>query len=190
MNTMKLNCFPSSFLLGSAILMGGAMTIAGCHKSYPDEKGAVTSSLNSNNNLSSVDVSQDRDKGVMTLTGKVASEDARQQAETLAKQAAPDYTIVDEIGVRPPDAQNAGPVASNLDSGIEDNFKAAIKANPNLNDQSIHASVKNGTLVITGSVKTASQKAEVSTLANQVPYVRQVVNELAIEPNKHSSPNP
>jgi len=187
---MKLNGSASWFLLGSVMVMGGVMTIGGCNKSFPDEKGAVTSALKSNNDLNSVDVSQDRDKGTMTLSGKVPSESDRQQAEALAKQAAPDYAIVDEIGVRPPDAQNAGSVDSNLDSAIEDNFKAAIKANPNLNDQSIHDSVKNGTLVITGSVKTESQKAEVTKLAQQIPHVREVVNELSVEPNKHSSPNP
>jgi hyperosmotically inducible protein len=186
---MKLNYSPSSLLLAGAIVMGSAMVIAGCqNSSHPDEKSAVTNSLNSNN-LSSIDVSQDRDKGVMTLKGNVASDNDRQQAEAIARQSAPDYTIANEIGVRPPDAQNAGAVASNLDSAIEDNFKASIKANENLNDQSIHASAKNGTLVITGSVKTSAQKNEVGSLAKRVPNVQQVVNELDVKPDKHSTPN-
>src|SRR5579859_2539496 len=138
---MKLDRSPRPFLLGAAILMGGAMVIAGCNKTHPDEKSAVTNSLNSNN-LSAVSVSQDQEKGVMTLSGNVDNADAKSQAESLAKQAAPDYTIANEIGVRPPEVANAGAVASNLDSAIEDNFKAAIKAHENLNDQSIHASAR------------------------------------------------
>jgi len=185
---MKLDRSPRPFLLGAAILMGGAMVIAGCNKTHPDEKSAVTNSLNGNN-LSAVSVSQDQDKGVMTLSGNVDNADAKSQAESLAKQAAPDYTIANEIGVRPPEVANAGAVASNLDSAIEDNFKAAIKAHENLNDQSIHASAKNGTLVIKGSVKTAAQKKEVGTLAKQVPNVQQVVNELEVKPDKHSTPS-
>jgi hyperosmotically inducible periplasmic protein len=186
---MKLNNSPSPFLLLGAILMGGAMVIAGCQSNgHPDEKAAVTNSLKSNN-LGSLDVSQDQGKGVMTLKGNVASASDKQQAESLARQSAPDYTIADEIGVRPPDTQNVSAVASDLDSAIDDNFKAAIKAHENLNDQSIYASAKNGTLVITGSVKTATQKKEVSTLAKQVPNVQQVVNELDIKPDKHSMPN-
>jgi len=185
---MKLDRSPRPFLLGAAILMGGAMVIAGCNKTHPDEKSAVTNSLNSNN-LSAVSVSQDQEKGVMTLSGNVDNADAKSQAESLAKQAAPDYTIANEIGVRPPEVANAGAVASNLDSAIEDNFKAAIKAHENLNDQSIHASAKNGTLVIKGSVKTAAQKKEVGTLAKQVPNVQQVVNELEVKPDKHSTPS-
>ena len=180
---MKTKCCS---LLCGAILFGSM--IAGCHQSYPDAKGAVTDSLKANN-LDKIDVSQDRDKGVMTLKGNVASESDKQQAENLSKQAAPGYTIANEIGVRPPDASNAGAVASNLDSAIEDNFKAEIKAHRNLDDQSIHASSKNGTIVITGSVKTTAQKTEVSTLAKHVANVKQVVNELEVKPDKHSTPN-
>ncbi len=187
---MKPDHSPRTFLLGSAIVLASAMVIAGCNNkaSHPDEKSAVTNSL-SGNNLSAVDVSQDRDKGVMTLKGNVDSDDAKSKAESLAKQAAPDYTIANEIGVRPPDAANAGSVASNLDSAIEDNFKASIKAHENLNDQSISGSAKNGTLVIKGTVKTAAQKKEAGTLGKQVPNVQQVVNEIEVKSGKHSTPN-
>ena len=109
------------------------------------------------------------------------------QAENLAKQAAPDYRIDDEIGVRPPDVANAGAIASDLDKAIEDNFKASIKAHENLNDQSINGSAKNGTLVLKGSVKTTAQKKEAEQLAKKVPNVQQVVNELEVKPSKHST---
>lgn len=174
--------------LGAAATLLGALTVAGCHNqpAHPDEKSAVTTSLNANS-LSNVSVSQDRDKGVITLTGNVNSDDLKSQAETLAKQAAPDYTIADEIGVRPPgDQGQAGAVSSNLDSAIEDNFKASIKANKSLDEQSIHFKAKNGTLVLNGSVKTVEQKKEAGNLAKQVPNVQQVVNELEVKPKKHS----
>ena len=111
-------------------MLGAALAVAGCqHAAHPDEKSAVTSSLNSSN-LNAVDVSQDREKGVMTLSGnRRYRQDLKNRGRVcIAKQAAPDYTIADEIGVRPPDATQAGSVASNLDSAIEDNFKASIKA--------------------------------------------------------------
>jgi len=175
------------FLLSSAAVLAGVMAVAGCNKpSHPDEKSAVSDALK-NNNLSAVSVSQDRDKGVMTLKGDVDSQDIKNQAENVAKQAAPDYTIADEIGVRPPGASEAGSVASNLDSAIEDNYKAAIKAHASLNDQSIDFSAKNGTLVLKGSVKTAKQKKEAEDLAKKVPNVQQVVNEIEIKPGKHST---
>jgi hyperosmotically inducible protein len=176
-----------SFVLSSVAILAGAMAVAGCNKpAHPDEKSAVNDALK-NSSLSAVSVSQDRDKGVMTLKGNLDSQDMKNQAENLAKQAAPDYTIADEIGVRPPGANEAGAVASNLDSAIEDNYKAVIKAHASLNDQSIHCSAKNGTLVLEGSVKTARQKKEAEDLAKKVPNVQQVVNEIEIKPGKHST---
>ena len=187
---MKLTGSRHTFLLSAAAVLAGVMVVvAGCNKpSHPDEKSAVTDSLK-NNNLSAVSVSQDRDKGVMTLKGNLDSQDLKNQAESVAKQAAPDYTIADEIGVRPPGASEAGSVASNLDSAIEDNFKAVIKAHASLNDQSISGSAKNGTLVLKGSVKTAKQKKEAEDLAKKVPNVQQVVNEIEVNPKKHSTTN-
>lgn len=176
-------------LVWSVAVLAGALAISGCNKnsSHPDEKSAVKNSL-SNNNLGDISVSQDQDKGVMTLTGNVNSEDQKSQAETLAKQAAPDYTIANEVGVRPPGAESqAKSVQSNLDSAIEDNFKASLKGNKNLDDQSINFSAKNGTLVLKGTVKTAKQKREAEALAKRVPNVQQVVNEIEVKPGKHST---
>lgn len=188
---MKTTPMRRQFAFGSAALLAGALMVAGCHNqaAHPDEKAAVENALK-NNNLGDVHVSQDRDKGVMTLTGNVNSDDLKSQAENLAKQAAPDYTLADEVGVRPAgDESQAGAVASKLDSAIEDNFKASIKAHKVLDDQSIHCESKNGTLVIKGSVKTAEQKKEAERLAKKVPNVQQVVNELEVKPGKHSPAN-
>ena len=176
-------------LYATATVLAALLVFAGCEKAtHPDEKAAVTNSLKSNS-LSAVNVSQDRDKGVMTLTGNVSSEDMKTQAETLAKQAAPDYTVADEIGVRPPEQSNAGAISSDLDSAIEDNFKAEVKAHESLNDQSIRCSAKNGTLVLKGTVKTTAQKREAESLAKHIPNVQQVVNEIEVKPTKHSTSN-
>jgi len=185
---MKATSPQHQLLLAAATVLLAGLAMTGCQSSHPDEKSAVTTSL-SNNNLGAVSVSQDRDKGVMTLSGNVETPEFKSQAETLARQAAPDYTIADEIGIRPPGDNLAGAAASNRDSAIEDNFKAEIKEHKNLDDQSIHCSAKNGTLVLKGSVKTVSQKREAESLAKQVPNVQQVVNELEVKPGKHSSAN-
>jgi hyperosmotically inducible protein len=180
---------PHKLLAGSIAMLAGTLIFAGCDSkpAHPDEKSAVTSALSSSN-LSNVSVSQDQDKGVITLTGDVASADQKSQAENIARQAAPDYTIADEIGVRPAGAESqAKAVDSNLDSAIEDNFKASLKANANLDDQSIDYSAKNGTLMLKGTVKTAAQKAEAGKLAKEVPNVQQVVNEIEVKPGKHST---
>jgi hyperosmotically inducible protein len=176
---------------GSAAFLAASLAVSGCHNqpAHPDQKPFVTTAL-STNNLGNISVSQDRDKGVITLTGNLGSDDLKTEAESLARQAAPDYTIADEIGVRPPGAEGqARAVSSSLDSGIEDNFKASIKAHRNLDKQSIDYKAKNGTLVLKGTVKTDQQKKEAESLARQVPNVQQVVNEILVDPRKHSPAN-
>ena len=100
---MKNKSEKISIVVGTAMGLLGLALSLGCNNQHPDEKDAVTNALKSNN-LGDLSVSQDRDKGVITLTGNVQSSDQKQQAETVTKQAAPDYTVADEIGVRPPGA--------------------------------------------------------------------------------------
>jgi hyperosmotically inducible periplasmic protein len=186
---MKWIKFSRQFAVVTLVLIAGTFALTGCNNepAHPDDKSAVTNSLKSSN-LGDVSVSQDQEKGVITLKGDVNSQDQKDQAESLAKVAAPGYTVANEIGVRPTGAESqAGAVASSLDSGIQDNFKAALKGHKNLDDQSIDYSAKNGTLVLKGSVKTAAQKREAETLAKQVPNVQQVVNEIEVKTDKHST---
>jgi hyperosmotically inducible protein len=143
------------------------------------------------NGLGVVKVSQDRDKGVLTLKGDVESEDQKAQAENIARQAAPGYTIANELGVTPPGTgSQAKEVNSKLDSAIEGNYKAALKEHKDLEDQSISVDAKNGTLVLKGSVKTKAQQQEAVKLAKAVPNVQEVVNEIEVKPDEHSTAQP
>jgi len=175
--------------VGAALL--AAFLLVGCNRAneHPDVKDAVNSAM-TQNGLGVVKVSQDREKGVITLSGDVESADKKAQAEALAKQAAPDYAVSNEIGVRPIGAESQfKSIDSNLDSAIQDNYKAALKANKNLDDQSISYDAKNGTLVLKGSVKTPAQKKEAMMLAKGVPNVKEVVNEIEVKSDKHSTAN-
>ena len=165
------------------------LVLMGCNQKpqHPDVKTTVDTAM-TRNNLGVVNVSQDRDKGVLTLTGDVESADQKSQAEIVAAQAAPGYAISNELGVRPVGAESqAKAVDSNLDDAIEKNFKAALKAHRNLDDQSISYDAKNGTLVLKGSVKTGAQKSEAQTLAKAVPNVKEVVNEIEVKPDKDTT---
>jgi hyperosmotically inducible protein len=163
----------------------GVFVIAGCNlikkPNYPDSKGAVSSSL-TQKDLGSIQVSQDRDKGVITLSGTVPTLDEKQQAESVAKQAAPNYTIADEIAVvSPGTAKETKAVDKDIDGAIKDNFKAALKKNKKLGKQTITAKSTNGVVVLSGSVKTEADKLEAEKLAKAVPNVQQVVNEIKVK---------
>ena len=70
-----------------------------------------------------------------------------------------------------------------LDSAIEDHFKASIQSNKRLEKQGIQYSAANGTLYLKGSVKTETEKREAEELAKKVPQVQHVVNDLAVKPS-------
>jgi hyperosmotically inducible protein len=158
------------------------LALAACNQNpkHPDVKYKVDTAM-TQNDLGVVKVDQDRDKGVLTLTGDVESEDQKAQATNIAAQNAPGYAISNELGVRPVGQEGqAKAVDNNLDSGIEDNFKASLKAHKNLDDQHISYDAKNGTLVLKGSVKTPAERDQAQKLAKAVPNVREVVNEIQV----------
>lgn len=179
---------PTSIALLIAAL-AAAFILAGCNRKpeHPDVKDAVNTAM-TRNSLGVVNVSQDREKGVITLTGDVETPDQKSQAESVAAAAAPGYAIANEIGVRPiGDESRAMSVDSSLDDGIESNFKVELKSHRNLDDQSITYGAKNGTLVLKGSVKTIAQKNEANKLAQSLPNVKEVVNEIEVKSDKDST---
>jgi hyperosmotically inducible protein len=132
--------------------------------------------------LEDVTVSDDADKNTITLGGTVHSEDAKARAAGVAKSAAGNRQIANEISVQPVGEESqARSIASNRDDAIEDNYKAELLSK-HLDSLSIHYKAKNGTLVLTGSVKNAGQRQEAGELAKKVPNVRQVVNQLEVHP--------
>lgn len=166
--------------VGAASLL--MLALAACNQApkHPDVKYKVDTAM-TQNNLGVVKVSQDQAKGVITLTGDVESEDQKAEATNVAAQAAPGYAISNELGVRPVGQESqAKAVDSSLDSAIEDNFKASLKAHKKLDDQHISYDAKNGTLVLKGSVKTPEERDEAQKLAKAVPNVKEVVNEIQV----------
>lgn len=79
-----------------------ALTLACSDQSAkaPDVSSDIRHSLDQAG-LNDVSVSQDRDKSVVTLTGKVSSDDDKARAETIAKSIAGSEVVSNEIGVRP-----------------------------------------------------------------------------------------
>jgi len=168
-----------------ALLVVG--TLAGCSTSTksPDVADSVRKSLDQAG-LKDVTVSQDRDKGVVTLGGHVAAEADKVQAESLAKSIAAEQVVANQIAVIPPGVESeAKTVNSDLDKGIENNLHAALIQNRLL--KGVKYDVKNGVVTLTGEVNSQSKRAQVEQLASGVPNVRQVVNELQVKNQKASS---
>ena len=168
-----------------AVALVGLLALVGCQKDHPDVKQSVYSALGQND-LASVEVFQDRRKGEITLRGIVGSSDEKAKADTLAQQAAPGYTITDQLRVESAGIagmEKAAQKDATLDSAIEDKYKASLQSNRRLEKDSIQYSADNGTLYLKGSVKTTREKKEAEDLAKKVPQVQHVVNDLAVKPS-------
>jgi hyperosmotically inducible periplasmic protein len=130
--------------------------------------------------LTDVNIDQDQEQRVLTLSGEVESEEMKSRAEEIAKTAAPGYTVANEIGVRP--EGEAGNRAEDIDSAEDEAIEAAYKAElTKAKLEDIDYDANNGVLTLTGNVDTAAQRDQAEKTASKVKGVEQVVNKLEVE---------
>ena len=174
-------------LLSRLMTLTALTMLLGCSErnTSANVKGDVEQALNQAG-LKSVNVSQDRDKGVVTLTGDVETEADKQRAEGIAKSMVRSAVIANEIGVRPSGLESeAKKVDSSLDSAIEKNFEALVVGRQLGHD--IKYSAKNGVITLSGDVNSIERRNEIEHLAASVPNVKQVVYELQVKEMKATS---
>ena len=161
--------------------------ITGCSDSNksPDVTDNIRKSLDQAG-YKDVKVSEDRDKGVVTLTGDVATDSDKAQAESIAKSNAASLVVADQVAVRPPGNESeAKAVDSDLDKAIERNLDATLVKHRLKKD--VKYDVKNGVVTLTGDVPSQARRAQVEKIAASVPNVKQVVNELEVKNQKASA---
>jgi hyperosmotically inducible protein len=169
-----------------ALLAVGALSgCSGTATKSPDVSDSIRKSLDQAG-LKDVSVSQDRDKGIVTLGGQVASENDKSQAESIAKSFAGAQVVADQIAVVPVGIEKeAKAVNSDLDKGIEKNLDAALIQNKL--HKSVKYEVKSGVVTLTGEVNSQYKREHAEKVATRVPNVKQVVNDLQVKNQKASS---
>jgi hyperosmotically inducible protein len=162
-------------------------TLAGCSgtAASPDVSDHIRKSLDQAG-FKDVSVSQNRDKGIVTLGGQVASENEKSQAESLAKSLAGAQVVADQIAVIPKGVEKeAKAVNSDLDEGIEKNLDAALIQNRMHGN--VKYEVKSAVVTLTGEVNSQYKRDHAEQVATRVPNVKQVVNDLQVKNQKASS---
>jgi hyperosmotically inducible periplasmic protein len=165
-------------------------SLAGCSSKStksPDVTDMIRRNLDQAT-LKDVTISQDRDKGVVTIGGYVGNYADKAQAETIAKSDAAGQVVADEIAIVPPGVERqARVVNADLDAGIEKKMDAAFIQSDL--KKSVSFDVKNGIVTLTGDVDSQNRRARAESVASQVPNVQQVVNELNVKDQKATSRN-
>ena len=168
----------------------GVGALVGCSTTHPkstDVTASVRTSLDQAG-LKDVSVDQDRDKGVVTLGGHVATDNDKAQAESIARSIAGAQVVANQIAVIPPGAESAAKdINSALDKGIESNLDAAL-ISAKL-QKHVKFAVKNHVVTLTGEVNSQANRARAEEVASGVPNVQQVVNELQVKEQKATSGN-
>ena len=162
--------------------------LAGCSGTAvksPDVSDNIRKSLDQAG-FKDITVSQDRDKGIVTLSGKVASDKDKLQAESLAKSLAGAQVVANQIAVIPKGLEKeTKTVISDLDQGIEKNLDAALIQNKMHDD--VKYKVKSAVVTLTGEVNSQSKRDQAEQVAMKVPNVKQVVNDLQVKNQKARS---
>ena len=180
MKSLKLSV--AMFTLVAVGILAGC---SGTTAKSPDVSDNIRKSLDQAG-FKDVSVSQDRDKGVVTLGGQVASETDKSQAESLTKSLAGTQVVANQIAVIPVGVEKeAKAVNSDLDGGIEKNLDAALILNK-MHDN-VKYEVKSGVVTLTGEVNSQSKRELAQKVATGVPNVQQVVNDLQVKNQKASS---
>jgi hyperosmotically inducible protein len=166
-----------------------AIVLAGCSsvQKSPDVADTIRKSLDQAG-YKDVSVSQDRDKGVVTLTGHVPADSDKAQADQLAKTIAVGEVVANQIMVQPVGAESsAKAINSDVDKAIEKLMDASL-IQYKLHD-AVKYSAKNGVLTLTGEVNSQQVREQVQNMAAAIPNVQQVVNELQVKNQKATGTN-
>ena len=165
-----------------AIVAAGALAACSHTTKSPNVSQDIRRALDQAG-LKKVSITQDREKGVVTLGGNVAGDADRKQAESIAESMSEGQVVSDQIAVLPPGGEDdAMAVNSDLDKGIERNLDAALIENK-LHDF-VKFAVKSQVVTLTGEVASQSIRRESGMVAVRVPNVQQVVNELQVKNQK------
>ncbi len=128
--------------------------------------------------VSSNDVHVTTQKGVITLRGKVQSEEAKQAAEDDAAKVSGAKKVVNHLAVVPKAVRLT---IARKDDQITKDVEARLKKDPNLKQAKIDVHSDNGIVTLTGDAPTLRTSERASEVAHRVAGVRAVHNELSIE---------
>ncbi len=129
--------------------------------------------------VSSREVSVTTRQGMITLRGKVGSEEARQAAEEVALKIQGAQWVLNQLVVAPRAARES---VDRKDDQIMRDIGRRIKGDPRLKQADIEIRSDNGIVTLTGKAPSLPTSVRASEVASQVPGVRAVRNELSLGP--------
>lgn len=167
-------------LIGSCILGAGLLA---CASNRPvgdqiDDAALATkveAKLAADPEVNNFKIDVDVDEGVVRLSGTVAKEEVRSEAEELARNTQGVVNVVNDIEIG---SRGFGERIS--DGAITAKIKSKFAADPEINPFSIDVDTIEGVVTLTGRVADERRSEEAEKLARNTKGVREVKNRLRI----------
>lgn len=134
-----------------------------------------------------LDVEPEVERGVVRLRGQVGTSATKDRMATVAASTEGVYEVFNYISVDPaliPDergAQGRAEQAEREDAWIRSRLRALLKSDSTVNDRRVEIKVRDGKIVLRGSVTSSAERRVAETIAREIPGASEVDSRLIIE---------
>ncbi|GLR08567.1 molecular chaperone OsmY [Mixta theicola] len=204
MNKTKIAKTLMAVMVGSALLSGSALadeSISQKTQNTADSAGskidssmkkvdgfmddsAITAkakaALVDDETIKSTDISVETQKGVVTLSGFVSSQDQSEKAVALVKKVEGVKSVSDKLHVKDSEKQSVSGYAG--DAATTSEIKAKLLADDIVPSRKIKVETTNGVVQLSGTVEKEAQSERAESIAKAIEGVKSVKNDLTVKP--------
>lgn len=150
---------------------------------YMDDSGItakVKSALVDDKAIKSTDISVETEKGVVTLSGFVATQAQAEKAVDVAGRVEGVKSVSDKLHVKDEATQSVKSYAG--DTATTSELKAKLLADDIVPSRNVKVETTDGVVQLSGEVKTQAQSDRAESIAKAIDGVKSVKNDLAVKP--------
>jgi len=150
---------------------------------YMEDSGItakVKSALVDEKAIKSTDISVKTEKGVVTLSGFVATQAQAEQAVGVAGRVEGVKSVSDKLHVKDEATQSVKSYAG--DTATTSELKAKLLADDIVPSRNVKVETTDGVVQLSGEVKTQAQSDRAESIAKAIDGVKSVKNDLAVKP--------
>ncbi len=150
---------------------------------YMDDSGItakVKTALVDDKAIKSTDISVETEKGVVTLSGFVATQAQAEKAVDVAGRVEGVKSVSDKLHVKDQATQSVKSYAG--DTATTSELKAKLLADDIVPSRNVKVETTDGVVQLSGEVKTQAQSDRAESIAKAIDGVKSVKNNLAVKP--------
>ncbi|ERK14130.1 molecular chaperone OsmY [Serratia fonticola] len=150
---------------------------------YMDDSGItakVKTALVDEKAIKSTDISVETEKGVVTLSGFVATQAQAEKAVDVAGRVEGVKSVSDKLHVKDQATQSVKSYAG--DTATTSELKAKLLADDIVPSRNVKVETTDGVVQLSGEVKTQAQSDRAESIAKAIDGVKSVKNDLAVKP--------